>query len=46
MGALTEAQNRDLATTPVDALLDLPFLRPGNVRDTLHAYQLPNGPMA
>lgn len=40
MGPLTIEQNRQLATTPVDALLDLPFLQPGKVEDTLHAYQL------
>ncbi|WP_159996350.1 SDR family oxidoreductase [Roseomonas sp. 18066] len=37
---LTVEQNRALATTPVEALLDLPFLQPGQVRDSLHAYQL------
>jgi NAD(P)-dependent dehydrogenase (short-subunit alcohol dehydrogenase family) len=40
MGSLTNEQNRQLATTAVDELLDLPFLRPGAVSDTLHAYQL------
>ncbi|GBQ92267.1 SDR family oxidoreductase [Asaia krungthepensis] len=40
MGALTPEQDRELAVTPVDALLDLPFLQPDAVRDTLHAYQL------
>ncbi|OUJ11615.1 SDR family oxidoreductase [Acetobacter sp. DsW_063] len=40
MGPLTVDQNRQLATTPVEALLDLPFLQPGEVQDTLHAYQL------
>lgn len=29
-----------LATTPVEQLLQLPFLQPGQVKDTLHAYQL------
>ena len=38
--ALTVEQNRALATTPVDALLALPFLQPDQVRDSLHAYQL------
>ncbi|MCQ4161646.1 SDR family oxidoreductase [Roseomonas sp. GC11] len=40
MGPLTIEQNRQLATTPVEQLLDLPFLQPGQVQDTLHAYQL------
>jgi NAD(P)-dependent dehydrogenase (short-subunit alcohol dehydrogenase family) len=29
-----------LATTPVEELLDLPFLQPDQVTDPLHAYQL------
>jgi NAD(P)-dependent dehydrogenase (short-subunit alcohol dehydrogenase family) len=29
-----------LATTSVEELLGLPFLAPGQVKDTLHAYQL------
>lgn len=37
---LPEDQNRALALTPTDRLLDLPFLAPGQVRDSLHAYQL------
>jgi NAD(P)-dependent dehydrogenase (short-subunit alcohol dehydrogenase family) len=37
---LTVEQNRALATTPVEALLDLPFLQPDQVKDSLHAYQL------
>jgi NAD(P)-dependent dehydrogenase (short-subunit alcohol dehydrogenase family) len=40
LGALTDDQNRALATTPVEELLNLPFLQPGQVKDTLHAYQL------
>ncbi|MDR3524682.1 MAG: SDR family oxidoreductase [Acetobacteraceae bacterium] len=40
MGSLTVEQNRQLATTPIEELLDLPFLQPGAVTDTLHAYQL------
>lgn len=40
MGPLTIEQNRQLALTPADDLLDLPFLQPGEVKDTLHAYQL------
>jgi NAD(P)-dependent dehydrogenase (short-subunit alcohol dehydrogenase family) len=38
--ALSVEQNKALATTPVEQLLDLPFLSPGAVRDSLHAYQL------
>ena len=38
--ALTPEQNKALATTPVEELLGLPFLAPGQVKDTLHAYQL------
>lgn len=38
MPALTPEEDRALATTPTDELLSL--LQPGNVRDTLHAYQL------
>jgi len=38
--ALTVEQNRALATTPVEALLALPFLQPDQVKDSLHAYQL------
>lgn len=38
---LTVEQNRALATTPVEELLDLPFLQPGEVADdSLHAYQI------
>jgi NAD(P)-dependent dehydrogenase (short-subunit alcohol dehydrogenase family) len=37
---LSAEQNAALATTPADALLDLPMLRPEAVRDSLHAYQL------
>jgi NAD(P)-dependent dehydrogenase (short-subunit alcohol dehydrogenase family) len=40
LGPLSVDQNKALATTPADALLSLPFLQPGEVRDTLHAYQL------
>ena len=40
LGPLTEEQNRALATTPVESLLDLPFLQAGQVKDSLHAYQL------
>lgn len=38
--ALTPAQDKALATTPVEQLLDLPFLQPGQLNDSLHAYQL------
>lgn len=38
--ALTPAQDRALATTPVEALLQLDMLQPAQVADPLHAYQL------
>ena len=38
--ALTAQQNKALATTPVEGLLKLDFLQPGQVKDSLHAYQL------
>jgi NAD(P)-dependent dehydrogenase (short-subunit alcohol dehydrogenase family) len=37
---LSVEQNKQLATTPVEELLNLPFLKPDRVTDTLHAYQL------
>lgn len=37
---LTVEQNRALATTPVEELLALPMLRPDQVTDPLHAYQV------
>jgi NAD(P)-dependent dehydrogenase (short-subunit alcohol dehydrogenase family) len=40
LGALTDEQNKLLATTPADRLLSLAMLQPDQVRDTLHAYQL------
>ncbi|UKA60529.1 SDR family oxidoreductase [Arthrobacter sp. FW306-2-2C-D06B] len=40
LGALTAEENAALATTPADALLILPMLRPDQVTDSLHAYQL------
>ena len=40
MPQLTADEDRQLATTPVEELLELPLLQPGNIRDTLHAYQL------
>lgn len=38
--ALTAEQDRLLALTPTEELLGLPMLQPGQVTDTLHAYQL------
>ena len=38
--ALTPAEDLLLATTPAEELLALEMLRPENIRDTLHAYQL------
>jgi NAD(P)-dependent dehydrogenase (short-subunit alcohol dehydrogenase family) len=38
--ALTPEQNKALATTPADKLLELPFLQFNQVTDSLHAYQL------
>jgi NAD(P)-dependent dehydrogenase (short-subunit alcohol dehydrogenase family) len=40
LGPLTTAQNAQLATTPVEELLGLPFLQLDQVKDSLHAYQL------
>ena len=40
MPQLTAEEDRALATTPPEELLNLPLLQPENVRDTLHAYQL------
>ena len=40
LAALTAEQDAALATTPADDLLNLPMLQPGQVTDTLHAYQL------
>jgi len=37
---LSAEQNAALATTPTEDLLSLPMLQPGQVRDSLHAYQL------
>jgi NAD(P)-dependent dehydrogenase (short-subunit alcohol dehydrogenase family) len=37
---LSLEQSKALATTPTEELLKLPFLQPGQVRDSLHAYQL------
>lgn len=38
---LSVEQNNALATTPVEDLLKLPMLQPDQVKDSLHAYQLP-----
>ena len=40
MPQLTPEQDRQLAMTPTEELLDLDILQPENIRDTLHAYQL------
>ena len=40
MPQLTAEQDRLLATTPAEELLALPLLRPENIHDTLHAYQM------
>jgi NAD(P)-dependent dehydrogenase (short-subunit alcohol dehydrogenase family) len=40
LGALTADQDRALATTPTEELLQLPMLQPDVVDDSLHAYQL------
>ena len=40
MPALTAEQDELLATTPTEELLSLEMLRPENIRDTLHAYQM------
>ena len=40
MPALTPEEDEQLACTPTEELLNLEFLQPENIRDTLHAYQL------
>lgn len=40
MPALTPEEDELLATTPAEDLLSLEMLQPGNIRDTLHAYQM------
>lgn len=40
MPALTAEEDRLLATTPTEELLDLEMLQPKNIKDTLHAYQM------
>ncbi len=37
---LSVEQNKALATTPVEELLQLPMLQPDKVKDSLHAYQI------
>jgi NAD(P)-dependent dehydrogenase (short-subunit alcohol dehydrogenase family) len=40
LGALTAEQNKALALTPAEDLLNLPMLAPDQVKNSLHAYQL------
>lgn len=40
MKQLTEEEDRELAMTPTDKLLDLEILQPENIENTLKAYQL------
>lgn len=40
MPALTAEEDRLLATTPTEELLNLELLKNGNIKDTLHAYQM------
>lgn len=40
MPALTPEQDEQLAITPTEELLELDMLKDGNIRDTLHAYQM------
>ena len=40
MPQLTAKEDELLATTPTEELLDLEILRPENIKDTLHAYQM------
>ena len=40
MKQLTPEEDAQLACTPTEELLNLPLLKPENIRDTLHAYQL------
>lgn len=40
MPALTSEEDEQLACTPSEELLELELLRPENITDTLHAYQL------
>ena len=40
MPQLTPEQDRQLAMTPTEELLSLEILKPENIKDTLHAYQM------
>lgn len=40
MPALTAEEDKQLATTPTDELLNLNMLKVENIKDTLHAYQM------
>lgn len=40
MHQLTAEEDKLLATTPTEELLDLKILKPENIKDTLHAYQM------
>jgi NAD(P)-dependent dehydrogenase (short-subunit alcohol dehydrogenase family) len=40
MPALTAEEDRLLPTTPTEELLQLELLKPDNIKDTLHAYQM------
>jgi len=40
MPQLTPEEDRALATTPTEELLSLDILKPENIKDTLHAYQM------
>lgn len=40
MPQLTPEQDEQLATTPTEELLNVELLKPENIRDTLHAYQM------
>ena len=40
MPALTAEEDKQLATTPTDQLLNLNLLKVENIKDTLHAYQM------
>ncbi len=40
MPQLSPQEDEQLACTPTEELLSLELLQPGNIRDTLHAYQL------
>ena len=40
MPQLTPEEDRALATTPTEELLNLEILKPENIKDTLHAYQM------